>query len=117
MCEFSGVVREILLEYVRIENWLCLNRHVHTCFQRSEFSVKVIASILKVDWTRLESHLALESCHHYTVTHASIDQLSVNAWQIEHIIHISQIPVSCFYIHLSPAPAPLPVLPIAIANS
>ena len=135
--EFSGVVREILLEYVRVESRLCLNRHVHTCFQRSVFSVKVIRSfnthsrldstptwhlvwrsrpfyeapankiILFIAFYFIGGHLikgsatpdylALESCHHYTVTHASIELLSLNAWQIKCIIHISQFLVSWFY--------------------
>ena len=58
--EFSGVAHEILLEYVRVESPLCLNRHVHTCFQLSAFTIKVIASILIVDSTRLPNfNLAL----------------------------------------------------------
>ena len=97
MCEFSGVVHEILLEYV-LENWLCLNWHVHTHFQRSAFSVKVnvIASILRVDSTRLPLGTPVMSS-----LHCDADQLSVNAWQIKRIIHISQFPVSWFYPPIS----------------
>ena len=100
--EFNDVVHEILLEYVRVENQLCLNRHVHKCFQPSAFTIKVIASILIVDSTPTWHSNHVIMINHYTVTHANIDQLlSVNAWQMKCIIHISQFPVSWFYPPIS----------------